>query len=414
MPQAAVAKQPPINCFELRTHLRGTNAFGGLLMTTDLKSQRRQLLATAKHVGELALAEGREFTADEAKTINDTMAEVKAIDATLAAAAKSENILSRLDAMAPTETDLRQDGVSPVLGRAGDGQRLTFGKQMASAAACKILPPGGTKAIAPSGATVVGQEFKPDPVALGKPALSLLDLIPVVTHSTPEFAYLRQTTRTNNAAVVAAGSEKPTSVYSVERVEDSLDVVAHLSEGVPRYWFQDNQNLQTFLGNELAYGLQRAVEALILTAIDAATPQTQGYDTSPLATLRKSITKLEVAGYTPASIIVHPEDWEGIELALSSVNAIEHMSLPYDAASRRLFGVPVCVSIAEAEGAAHVLATGAVALDTDSHGVQVQWSENSNATDFSYNLIRCRTEGRFATSVYSPLGVVAADLGTGS
>ena len=33
--------------------------------------------------------------------------------------------------------------------------------------------------------------------------------------------------------------------------------------------------------------------------------------------------------------------WEGVELALSSTNAIEHLSLPYDPASRRLFGVAV-------------------------------------------------------------------------
>ena len=40
----------------------------------------------------------------------------------------------------------------------------------------------------------------------------------------------------------------------------------------------------------------------------------------------------------------------------------------------------------------------------------MQWSENSNATDFSENLIRARCEGRFATSVFSPLGVVVGDL----
>ena len=75
--------------------------------------------------------------------------------------------------------------------------------------------PDGVKALAPSGAAVVGQEFKPDPVALGQPALSLLDVIPVTAHATTEFAYLRQTVRTNNAAVVAEGAVKPTSVYTV-------------------------------------------------------------------------------------------------------------------------------------------------------------------------------------------------------
>ena len=58
----------------------------------------------------------------------------------------------------------------------------------------------------------------------------------------------------------------------------------------------------------------------------------------------------------------------------------------------------------------HVLATDAVVVDTDTSGVGVQWSETSNADDFSKNLIRARCEGRFGTSVLSPLGVVSCDL----
>ena len=47
-----------------------------------------------------------------------------------------------------------------------------------------------------------------------------------------------------------------------------------------------------------------------------------------LQTLRKSLTKVEVAGYVPASIMLYPTDFEGIELAVASVTAIEHLSLP--------------------------------------------------------------------------------------
>jgi hypothetical protein len=51
---------------------------------------------------------------------------------------------------------------------------------------------------------------------------------------------------------------------------------------------------------------------------------------------------------------------------LSTTNSIEHKGLPYDLASRRLFGVPVVTTNAQASsGVGHVLATGAVALDTD-------------------------------------------------
>ena len=267
------------------------------------------------------------------------------------------------------------------------------------------------KALAPSVATVVAQEMKPDPVALGQPALSLLDVIPTMAHGSTEFAYLRQTVRTNNAAVVAEGAVKPTSVYTVTKVANSLVVVAHLSEGIPRFWLIDQVSLETFVTNELEYGLRLAVEAKLLADVNATSGiQTQAYATSVLTVLRKSITKLETAGYTPSSLVVHPTDWEGVELALSSMNAVEHLSLPYDPASRRLFGVPVVVSIVQALGVAHGLASGAVALDTDTSGVQIAWSETSNADDWSKNLIRARCEGRYATSVFSPLGVVSCDL----
>jgi HK97 family phage major capsid protein len=293
------------------------------------------------------------------------------------------------------------------------GRRLTFGQKSASDLATKIMGDGslGTKALAPSGSAVVDQDFRPDPISLGKPAYSLLDVLPVQAHDTGEFAYMRQSVRTNNAAVVAEGAVKPTSVYSVVRVEESLVVIAHLSEGVPRYWFLDTAALQGFLNNELDYGLRMAVEAKVVADINATSgTQAQAFATSPLATLRKSLTKLEISGYEAGFFLLHPTDWEGIELALASTNAVDYQGIPYDAASRRLFGVPVVVGVSEAVGVSHTVAKGAVALDTDHTGTGVQWSETSNSDDFSKNLIRARCEGRFATSVYAPLGVVVGDL----
>jgi hypothetical protein len=112
-------------------------------------------------------------------------------------------------------------------------RRLSF-KGMGRMAASRILD--GTKALAPSGATIVSQEFTADPVSLGRPALSLLDILPVITHATPELSYLRQVTRTNNAAVATAGTQKATSVYTVNKITNTLAVIARLSEGIPRHW----------------------------------------------------------------------------------------------------------------------------------------------------------------------------------
>ena len=197
---------------------------------------------------------------------------------------------------------------------------------------------------------------------------------------------------------------KPTSVYTVVKVANSLAVIAHLSEGIPRFWLIDQVSLETFVSNELEYGLRLAVEAKVLADVNGTSGiQTQAYATSVLATLRKSLTKLEVSGYTPGSLVRHPTDWEGVELALSSTNAIEHLALPYDPASRRLFGVPGGRLQQPDRRCRSRGGDRRRGLDSDTQGISVTWSETSNADDWSKNLIRARCEGRFATSVYSPL-----------
>ena len=56
-------------------------------------------------------------------------------------------------------------------------------------------------------------------------------MLPVTQWPTAQFAYLRQTVRTSAAAIVAEGSAKPESTYTLERVEDSLDVDRPLVSG---------------------------------------------------------------------------------------------------------------------------------------------------------------------------------------
>jgi hypothetical protein len=68
--------------------------------------------------------------------------------------------------------------------------------------------------------------------------------------------------------------------------------------------------------------------------------------------------------------------------------------------------VPVAVSVSEAPGTAHALADLVVFLGVDNLGLQIQWSQTSNATDFSQNLMRAS----LAPQPLSPLGVVSCGL----
>jgi HK97 family phage major capsid protein len=376
----------------------------------ELQAQGQKAIDAAKQIWTTAKTAGRELSPSEQADYDKEMTAAEHYVEQIREAKADLAVIEKAREIGEAIGFVPGDPLSGTAAASKDRtKRLCFDGMAASLA--RNIRPDGQKALSPSGSAVVGQEFAADPVALGQPATSLLDVIPVIQHATPELSYLRQTTRTNNAAVVAAGALKPTSVYSVTRIESSLSVIAHLSEGIPRYWLLDNTALETFLDGELRYGLALAVEAKVLTDINGTSGiQSQAYATSVLATLRKGITKLEQAGYTASAFVLTPADWEGVELALSSVAAIEHLSLPYDPATRRLFGVPVATSNAQAAGVGHVLATGAVALDTDTRGVDVQWSENATADSFGKNLVFARCESRYATSVFSPLGVVSLDL----
>jgi hypothetical protein len=367
----------------------------------DRKNRREELLKQARGIAEKAKAEGRDLTASEQSDIDAQLVEIKSINSWFTGLERSRDIFAQLDSQAAANS-----------GGIALGERLAFGAKTASALATKVFGEGGgQKTLAPSGTAVVGQEFNPDPIALGRPATNLLSILPTKQHLTPEFAYLRQTARTNNAAVVAEAALKPTSVYTLERVSGRLDVVAHLSEPCPRFWLVDNDGLQAFIAAELLTGLQYAVEKLAMDTIAGTSGvQTNAFATNAITTLRGSITKLETQGYAPSAFVVNPVDWQSIELsATATAGATDHQGLPYDPATRRLYGVPVCVSTAQAAGAATTLAEGAAVVDTDTNGVGIQWSE-STGTDFEHNLIRARCEGRYATSVYSPLGVVLSTL----
>ena len=157
--------------------------------------------------------------------------------------------------------------------------------------------------------------------------------------------------------------------------------------------------------------MRLVVEAKVMTDVNATSGiQTLAYATSVLTTLRKGHHEAGDRRMHSSAFVLTPTDWEGVELSLSLTNSIEHQGLPYDPATRQLFGVPVTTSNAQAAGVGHVLASGAVALDTDTRGVDIQWSENATADSFSKNLVFARFKSRFATSVFSPLGVCTLDL----
>jgi HK97 family phage major capsid protein len=120
----------------------------------------------------------------------------------------------------------------------------------------------GTKALA-SGVQTTSIVMLPDVVPSGRPATSVLDLLPARVVE-PSYRFLRQSARNLAAAPVAAGDTKPISVISVVGVQNRLRTVAHISEQINHYLLSDNDNLARWVGDEMLWGLRTSVENEVL------------------------------------------------------------------------------------------------------------------------------------------------------
>jgi HK97 family phage major capsid protein len=293
---------------------------------------------------------------------------------------------------------------------------------------------GNYKALIPSGAAPVSIPLRTEPVRTGEPVLALRQLIPTVQDNVGRWSYLRQTVRTNNAAVVAPGAKKPTSVFSLERVENRARVIAHLSEPIARQDLSDAPLLTDFVDSELRLGLEAALENQLvngsgvgenMTGIgNVSGAQVQAWTTDLFTTTRKAVTKLEVLSLNGTGWVLHPDDWERLEL-LSNNEGDYYLSagrqtLPIDRAARRLWGIPVAVSTACTGGTGYLVDfAGSTELKVR-EDVALDWSEALYDPDrfgagvggslFEANMIVFRAEMRAGFDVTRPSGCVSLDL----
>lgn len=383
----------------------------------NLKQQHQTALQAARAVAEKAQVDGG-FTPETQKTFNDHLANVDVLAARIKTAERDEDRLRRIGALGPALD--------------GEPAYLRFHPKSLAETYVKHLTPGienaggaaghGKALLGPGTGATVPVELGTSPVDAGRPAQGLLDVL-VAKQVARDFSYLRQTTRDNAAAFVAPGAVKPTSAYTLTRIEDRLRVVAHLSEPVDRFWLEDAPTLAQFVGDELAYGLRMKLEDAVLNGngVDetpfglAATSgiQTQTFQTSPILTSRSALTLLEtVFGDVSGFYVMHPSDWQAVETATAGsgayVLAEAGATTPIDRAQRRLWGQPVALSLACTPGTGWLVARDAVSLYSDVQGIRVDWATSGD--DFTRNQVRARCEGRFALAIARPLGVVKINL----
>jgi HK97 family phage prohead protease/HK97 family phage major capsid protein len=380
-------------------------------LTKDRDSQ----LTLVKEILDSADELQRDLTAEESEQVEKATEKTKAIDAAIAQIKTDDAVFAEAKAIAATVGPLEPGAHSD----SGTGHLALTGKHAKTLAAklVKAMPRDrtGTKALA-SGQQTTSTIVLPNVVETGRPAVSVLDVLPTRLVA-PSYSFLRQSVRTNNAAPVASGGTKPTSVVSVVAVENRLRVVAHLSEQIDHYLLSDAVNLERFVEDELVFGLRRAVETQVLTGsgsgenftgvLNTSGIVSQTFATNALTSIRKGLTVLDAAGYTPGVIVLHATDWEDIELLTVTSGATDVRGVPIDPVARRLWGVPVVLNQGLGDDVALIIGQDAVTVDHDGV-VDVRWSD-AVASDFAANYVRCRVEGRFGVSVNQPGAVVMVE-----
>lgn len=259
------------------------------------------------------------------------------------------------------------------------------------------------------------------------------DLFPSRTTNAAVVEYFRQSGFTNNASVVPEYSSgnfgaKPQSTMTFVGEQAPVRTIAHW-EAAHRNVLADEPQLRSIIDNELLYGLRLHEDEQILNGAGTGedltgilnTTDVQTYswssgETSPVAdtkadALRRAATLAYLAYYEPTGIIVHPSDWEDIELTKNSQGTYLLAMSVAGGAESRVWRIPVIDTPAIASGTALVGAFGTGAQLYDREAATIRISEQ-HSDFFVRNAIVVLAEERLALAVKRPESFVKVTFDT--
>lgn len=294
----------------------------------------------------------------------------------------------------------------------------------------RVSVPGGIKALitglsdTSAGAFIQAQQYPFQTTGANQRPLVIRDLITSGTTTSDAIEYPIEGTWTNNAAPVAEATDasggtgaKPQSDFTFTTGSTTVKTIAHWV-AASRQALADVGILRMYIDTFLRYGLDEEFEDQILngsgtgnnfTGITNTTgTTTQAWDTNALTTLRRARTKVRITGRaTPTAYVLHPNDWEDIDL-LQDNEGRYYYGGPAVLGAPRLWGLPVVESEAMTEGTAAV-ADWRRAVILDREQTQILTSD-SHSDFFVRNLIAILAELRAAFFVTRPAAFVEIDL----
>jgi len=257
------------------------------------------------------------------------------------------------------------------------------------------------------------------------------DLFPTRTTTAAVIEYFRMTGFTNAASTVAERSgsafgAKPQSSFTFVGEQAPVRTIAHW-EAAHRNVLADEPQLRSIIDNELMYGLRLQEDEQILNGDGSGenltgvlqTSGIQTYDwssgaTSPVAdtkadAIRRAATLSFLSYYEPTGVVMHPNDWEDIELTKDANGQYLVAVSVAMGGEPRIWRIPVVETPAIAEGTALVGAFGTGAQLYDREQASIRVSEQ-HSDFFVRNAIVVLAEQRLALAVKRPEAFVSVDF----
>lgn len=257
-------------------------------------------------------------------------------------------------------------------------------------------------------------------VSVEQQRLMVRDLLAVGQTNQAAVTYIKETSFTNAADMVAEEGLKPEATFATSVVTAPVRKIAVVAKVTDEMW-NDFPMLRDYVNTRLRFMVEAKEEQQLINGtgvgnqitgiLQTAGIQTQakGVDTN-LDAIFKAITKVRSIGFfEPDGIVINPTDWQLLKLAKDANNQYfggGPFSGTYGQGSfvmeAPVWGLRPIITTAIAAGTALVGAYKLGAQIWQRDGIRVD-STNTNENDFNYNRVSLRVEERLALAVYRPL-----------
>lgn len=275
--------------------------------------------------------------------------------------------------------------------------------------------------VTPGGGGLIWSDRETEIVGLPRRQMTIRQLLTQGRTGSNAVEYAKQVTRTNNAAPVSEGVQKPESVYAWDQATANVKTIAHWVP-VSRQAMEDAAQLETEIDGELRYGLLLAEEAQLLKGdgtgqnlcgmVTEATAYSAAFavqNSTMIDTLRLALLQASLAEYPADGIVLHPTDWARIELTKDGEQRYIFANV-MQMAGPQLWGRPVVAtqSMDEDEFLTGAFKMAGTIYDRMDPEVVASSEDRDN---FVKNMITVRAEERLAFAVKRAAALVTGDFG---